>query len=467
MWIRRILFVVSLLGLAGLAAWIVYFHEPAPDARLACYYGAYDLSDGRVLTLSPSSGTQSLRFVFMSGDTGKLLPDADQPSGVPRKFTAGPGWDSRTPVRATAEFGPCEEGVVTFSIDQSGPLTGKKRPFDVTDVTFESHGVKLAGRLVMPRLEGAIPIAVLVHGSERDSAVTFNRLQYLLPAHGIGAFVYDKRGTGKSQGSYTQDFDLLADDAAAALTQARTTAGALASDVGFQGGSQAGWIEPLAASKVKTDFVLVGFGLAGSPHAEDRDVVFDELRAAGFGEDVLAKSREVTDATALVLSSHFTKGFDEIDAARAKYGKEPWFAKIKGQYSGVLLGYPNWLLKVAGPWFEVGTPIDYDPVPALDAYQGPQLWVLAGRDSLAPSTDTLRVLRGLQATHPKLDVVLFPTADHGITEFVEKDGVRTDTRFSEGYFQLMVDWILFKEAKVGVPGPIVYRGTAATAPPAP
>jgi pimeloyl-ACP methyl ester carboxylesterase len=452
----------SLLGLAGLAAWVIYFYEPPPDVRLACYYGAYDLSDGRVVVMSPSSGPESLRFVFMNGDTGKLLPSDSQTSAMPQKFSAGPGWDSRAPVRATVDFGTCADGSLSFSLDRKA-LTGKKRTFDITDATFESHGVKLVGRLVMPRLEGAIPVAVLVHGSERDSAVTFNRLQYLFPANGIGAFVYDKRGTGKSQGSYTQDFDLLADDAAAALTKARAMAGTLASEVGFQGGSQAGWIEPLAASKVKTDFVLVGFGLAGSPHAEDRDVVFDELRAAGYGDDVLAKSREVTDATALVLSSHFSKGFDEVDAVRAKYRKEPWFGKIKGQYTGLLLGYPNWLLRFAGPWFDVGTPIDYDPVPALDAYRGPQLWVLAGRDSLAPSADTLRILRGLQSTHTNLDVVLFPTADHGITEFVEKDGVRTDTHFSEGYFQLIVDWILFKEASTKVQGPAVYKGSAAAA----
>jgi hypothetical protein len=215
--------------------------------------------------------------------------------------------------------------------------------------------------------------------------------------------------------------------------------------------------------KAKADFVLVGFGLAESPHAEDREVVFDDLRAAGYGDDVLAKSREVTDATAIMLGSHFTTGFDEVDAVRAKYGHEPWFEKIKGQYSGLILSYPTWLLRIAGPWFDVGTPIDYDPLPPLDSYRGPQLWVLAGRDSLAPSRNTLRILRGMQATHRNLDIVLFPTADHGIVEFEERNGTRVDTRFSNGYFQLIVDWLLFKETKVLVQGPIVYDGNAAPA----
>ncbi len=464
MLVRRILLVFILLGFAGLGVWLTIFHKPAPDVRLACHYGAYDLSDGRVVVISPSSGAQSLRFVFMDGDTGRLLPIAGQ-AGTPTKFAAGPGWAGETPVRATAEFGACDGSKISLAIDAKA-LTGTRRGFEFSDTAFVSHGQKLYGRLVMPRLDVAVPVAVLVHGSERDSAVVFNRLQYLLPANGIGAFVYDKRGTGKSQGSYTQDFDVLADDAAAALTKAREIAGGRAREIGFQGGSQAGWIEPLAATKVRTDFILVGFGLAESPHAEDREVVFDELRAAGYGEDVLAKSREVTDATAIMLGSHFTRGFADVDAVRAKYGREPWFEKIKGQYSGLILAYPSWLLKIAGPWFDVGTPIDYDPVPPLEAYRGPQLWALAGRDSVAPSANTLRILRGMQPTHRDLDIVLFPTADHGMTEFEEKNGARVDTRFSNGYFHLIVDWLLFKEPKLRVQGPIVYQGRAAEPTPA-
>jgi pimeloyl-ACP methyl ester carboxylesterase len=292
----------------------------------------------------------------------------------------------------------------------------------------------------------------------------FNRLQYLLPANGIGVFVYDKRGTGKSEGSYTQNFHLLSDDAAAALNKARAMAGALASEVGFQGGSQAGWVIPLAASKTKADFAVVGFGLAENPLAEDREEVFDDLRTAGYGDDVIAKAREITDATSRVMASRFTDGFDELDAVREKFGKEPWYGKIQGEFTGEFLSTPDWLLRLLGPWFDVGTSWTYDPVPALQAYQGPHLWILAGRDSSAPPENTLRILREVQTTHPNLDIVMFPTADHGITEFEVKNGERVDMRFSDGYFQLLVDWILFKDAKVRVQGPIVYDGNAVAAP---
>lgn len=453
----RGLLILTALGAAAAGAWFYFAQELPPDPRLACHYGAYDLSGGGVAAVSPTSGARSLRIVFMTGETWRLDPDGADRADPPKTFVAFTGWTNE-PAGASVAFAPCAEG--TMTITGAKTATGQRQTFDVTDTTFTSHGLKLAGRLVMPRVEGEVTVAVLVHGSERDSAILFNRLQCLLPANGIGVFVYDKRGTGASDGSYTQDFQLLADDAAAALTTARAMAGALAREVGFQGGSQAGWVIPLAARKTNADFLAIGFGLAEGPLAEDREEVFDDLRSAGFGDDVIAKAREITDATGRVMASRFTEGFDEMDAVRAKYRNEPWYPAIKGEFSGDFLNYPNWMLRLLGPWFDVGTSWTYDPVPALQAYQGPHLWILAGRDSSGPSENTLHILRDVQATHPNLDVVVFPTADHGIIEFKMNGKERVETHFSEGYFRLLANWINFKDSKVEVAGPVVYDGGA-------
>jgi pimeloyl-ACP methyl ester carboxylesterase len=402
MLVRRIGIVVALLGLLGLAVWIYFFHQPKPDARLACHYGAYRSAGGEAFSVTPSSGFQVLRITAMSGETWRLDAIAPQAHEAPSAFTAAPGWSDVKAQGVTVKFAACADGTLTVQGGVSIAGAARRENFDVTDATFTSHGLTLAGRLVMPRVEGQVPVAVLVHGSERDSGILFNRFQYLLPANNIGVFVYDKRGTGKSQGSYTQDFGLLSDDAAAALAKAKELAGPLAREIGFVGGSQAGWVAPLAATKTQAGFVLVGFGLAESPLAEDREEVFDDLRTAGYGEDVIAKAREITDATGRVMASGFKDGFAELDAVRAKYGNEAWFAKIKGEFTGEFLKYPDWVIGFIGPWFDVGTSWDYDPLPALAAFQGPHLWILAGRDSSAPSANTLRILRELQPTHPNL-----------------------------------------------------------------
>ena len=69
---------------------------------------------------------------------------------------------------------------------------------------------------------GAVPVVVLIHGSEHSSARDSYALQRMLPAEGIGVFVYDKRGTGASGGSYTQDYSVLADDAMQAVRAPET-----------------------------------------------------------------------------------------------------------------------------------------------------------------------------------------------------------------------------------------------------
>src|SRR5207344_2142422 len=149
-----------------------------------------------------------------------------------------------------------------------------------------------------------VPVVVLVHGSEDSSGRDFYALQRLLPAQGIGVFVYDKRGTGASEGRYTQDFDVLADDAVAAMREARRLAGPRAGRVGYQGGSQGGWIAPLAAHIEPVDFVIVSFGLAVSPLDEDREAIAFDMERAGYGAEIKAKAMEVADATAVIITSN-------------------------------------------------------------------------------------------------------------------------------------------------------------------
>ncbi|MBI1212995.1 MAG: alpha/beta fold hydrolase [Alphaproteobacteria bacterium] len=463
-WVGRILLVLVVLVAGGGAAAYYLLQEPAPDERLVCDYGVYDFPGGAIASVNASSGRQNLRMTSMTGETWFLQP-APGSGDIPTTFTVAPGWTEKVMENVSVTFAPCGEGKLTIAGNLVPGDVGTRRALEMTDVTFESHGQKLFGRLVMPQGDGPVPIAVLVHGSERDSAVVFNRLAYLFPGNGIGVFVYDKRGTGKSEGTYTQDFDLLADDAAAALNKAREMAGARAREVGFQGGSQAGWIEPLAATKTKADFVLVGFGLAASPVDEDRDCVEVDLRDAGYGDDVIAKAHEITDATAVVITSHFTKGYEQLEAVKAKYGSEPWYKVIKGQYTGLMLSYPSLMLRYIAPLFEVGTPYEYDSLPPLKAYDGPELWVLAGQDHLAPDKQTLKVLRELQVDKPQLSVVVFPSADHGILEFERQDGKRVETRFSAGYFDLIVDWIKTRHINVPADSAVVYSAASTDTPP--
>jgi dienelactone hydrolase len=320
-------------------------------------------------------------------------------------------------------------------------MAGRRMDFDVTETTFHSRDVDLAGRLVVPKGREQVPIVVLVHGAEHTSARDTYALQRLLPAEGIGAFVYDKRGTGASAGKYTQDFDVLADDAVAAMREARRIAGRRVGRTGYQGGSQGGWVAPLAATRVPVDFVIVSFGLAVSVIDEDQQEVALELRLKGHSTEEIAKALEVADAAEAVIESAFTKGFERFDMVREKYRNEPWYKDVHGNYTYLLLPYSEAELREKGKAYVFGTPFRYDPMPTLRAVKAPQLWILGEDDLEAPSAETSRRIKTLIAEGRPITLALYPGAEHGMTEYETRpDGERVSTRYSAGYFAMMRDF---------------------------
>src|SRR5207245_6013028 len=148
---------------------------------------------------------------------------------------------------------------------------------------------------------------------------------------------YDKRGTGASKGKYTQDFDTLADDAVAAMREAKRIAGVRCARIGYQGGSQGGWVAPLAATRAPVDFVIVSFGLAVSVIDEDQEEVALEMRLKGHTKEEISKALEVASAAEAVFESNFTKGFENFDAVRAKYRSEPWYKELMGTSTQLIL----------------------------------------------------------------------------------------------------------------------------------
>jgi len=405
---------------------------PKLSPEQICHTGAYRLTDGRVIDIAPAEGAD-LRWRLDDGQTG-LLAGANN-------WASTRGWTGKADGK-TVTFGGCADGRLTFAAGDGEPVDGRKLTFVSRDVTFKDGEVELFGRLVLPEGDGPVPIVVQVHGSERDAATVFNYEQRLLPAQGVGVFVYDKRGTGQSTGEYTQDFDILARDAAEAVKAARQAAGARAGRIGLEGGSQGGWVAPLAATLTPVDFVIVGYGLADSPLAENRDEALQDLEAAGFTDAATrAKALEVIAATETVVVSHFERGYAALDAVRRKYGKEKWFKAVKGEFTGELLKYPNFALRIVGPMREVGTPWNYDSVAVLERLNTPLLWVLAADDTSAPPAVTRERLLKLAAAGKPVTVMQFPATDHGILEYETTDkGERKSTRYAEGYFRSTVDF---------------------------
>ena len=135
-------------------------------------------------------------------------------------------------------------------------VVAKPIGFITENVKFESVGVTLAGTLFKPQHPYAA--VVIVHGSGQEKRLL--EFAALLAGNGIAVLTYDKRGVGESGGVYAgpevgtnnvdaANLNLLAADASAAISALSAHLPASYGPVGLIGGSQAGWIIPLAAKK--------------------------------------------------------------------------------------------------------------------------------------------------------------------------------------------------------------------------
>lgn len=339
----------------------------------------------------------------------------------------------------------CGEDAVRTE-EKGKSVTYPRVPLRLTPTKFKSGDLTLNGMLIEPPATAGAkpPLVVTVHGSERTPAVKYASYPWILAAQGISAFVYDKRGTGDSQGSYNQNFHALGADAAAASQEAKRLAAGRYSRFGLLGGSQGGWVAPRAANDAGAEFVAVGFGLLIDPLEEDASQVAAELTEAGHGADVLRQARAITDATGNLMAEHFLKGYEQLAAVKARYGKAPWFAGIKGEFTGEILALDEATLRREGRARFDNLDLDwrYDAMGWMRKVKVPQLWVIAAQDREAPPQTTVDRLQTLRREGHDIAIVRFPDTDHGMVEFTQDAaGERTTTRVTDGYFRLLGDWI--------------------------
>jgi pimeloyl-ACP methyl ester carboxylesterase len=411
--------------LAGLLAFSAV--ASAETASVGCAASYYRLADASGVDISPTTEGH-YRWRRVDGTTGLLSQTSDG------TYASTLGWTGRDD-GIVVDMTACDRGDIRFA-----GVVGRRVPFVVADATFVSSGTSLAGRLVLPPGHDAVPIVVLVHGSEDSSALNDYALQRILPAQGIGVFVYDKRGTGQSKGTFTHDLRQLGADASIALDTAKSLAGARAGRAGFYGTSQGGWTAPLAATLGRADFVIVGYGLAVSPIDEDREALALDMTRHGFGRAEIAKALAIGAAAEGIVRDGFQSGYDRLRAVLARYADEPWFRFVRGNITGIVIHTPEAELRDKGPRLFAGIIPDYDPMPVLQKLKTPQLWILGGEDIDAPYRETLRRLEALRKSGHPISVVVYRHAEHGLYAFELNGEERLSTRQPASLQRLLTDF---------------------------
>lgn len=445
-WHKVALALVLLLGAGALAAYLAS-RTPPPDTR---FNGAYRLEDGRAVFVTPREG-EVLRYRFADGASGVLYPVGDL------RFESGPGWAGREPVELEVTFrtDPAGRSEGMTWRPRGGPeLSGRRLDLAEEVFTFASGDLDLRGNLVLPQGDGPHPAVVLVHGSESYSAVDHYFLPYLFAAHGVATLAYDKRGTGGSEGEYTQNFHVLARDVIAAVEELRRRDRITPAGIHLFGGSQGGWIAPLAASRTEgIRSLLIAYGPMVPIVDEDRWGYVYALRRKGFGQEAIARADEIHETVIRILDHGEWDRWDELGRLLDRGEGEPWFDAVAGSDS--MVGFlaetwmPRWVMKLYARWKlgqrVAGEPLAdrlYDPVSVVASLDVPSLWIFGGEDSSMPTDWSIAELERLRERGRLVEILVFSEAEHGILRFQDdSDGTRRYLGYEPGYFPALVDWL--------------------------
>ena len=296
-------------------------------------------------------------------------------------------------------------------------------------VAFESGGVRLAGRVLLPNRPGPHPAVLVIPGGGRDDRINYapRFLAARLARCGVAALVYDKRATGASEGDWAAaTLDELTDDAVAALQVLRAHAAVDGERLGLIGLSQGGRLVPAVAAKTgAASFVVTIASPFVSVPATRRFAVEQALRKRGYGS-----------ARRDSLLALWDRYLDRIDAGRSTADLDAAIDSLPS-FVPLTLRPPRSTDRNGGPVFNSWR---YEADEALATLHVPFLALFAGDDDVVPVAASVEHLRAVLAAAGALDVLVIPGVDHS---FTYPGWRRTRFRFE----QVVTAWVL---AQVGL-----------------
>jgi pimeloyl-ACP methyl ester carboxylesterase len=296
------------------------------------------------------------------------------------------------------------------------------------DVTFDSQGTRLTGMLRRPAGQGPFPAVAFVDGSGPAERDTFAEEAEALARAGFASLGWDKPGCGGSGGDWrAQSLRDRAAEALAAVACLAAQDGVDPARVALLGGSQGGWVGPLAASLSGTVAAVISLSGPGvSPCEQEAYRVEHMLRDAGVPGDQVAEALAFFHRRA----ERLRRGDDleEILAEQLRHRDAPWYPVLGDDGEVEHLGF-------------MARIYDYDPVPALERVTCPVLAIWGQRDLYLPvaaSAEAFAAALG-RAGNGSFRLEVVPHADHGL-RLPAAAGVERGPRIPD-LMEMVITWL--------------------------
>ena len=360
--------------------------SPTPTpiaANFERYIGAYRTTEGVIFVINGHGHLLNLR-----DSTFRQL----YPTASPDRVITGRAFAVPSPTEADLKFRMAGNRADQFTMRSAGgpTISADRLLFKETDVQVPVNGAVLAATITEPLTSAIHPGIVIVHGSGVGPRIDYGVWVGLYASLGMTVLAYDKRGNGKSTGSYPGEFpteanlNIYAADAAAVLRHLASWPGVDPKRVGFHGGSQGGWTVPLAIHRFRAGaaFALFASGPAVSVDQQGSwaSTAASSPTVPGLTPDLEAQLRAVPAST-------------------------------------------------------------YDPGPALAAMQQPAVWYNGAADRTVPTELNAKILRSFH--HANWNIEILPGVDHGL--FENPSGLEQDelnaTRLARGLWDRIGTWL--------------------------
>lgn len=269
--------------------------------------------------------------------------------------------------------------------------------FSEEAIHFKSGGVTLRGTVLVPDdvspEEPRRPAIVLVHGAGPGSREETRAEAEAFARRGLVVLIYDKRTEGYSQTE--RSYELLADDALAAVRTLRVRPDVDRGAVGLWGLSEGGWVVPIAATRSsgpeEVDFIVLVAATGVPPAQQHSWSQENELRRQGVsGSMIESVSRKGTRL--LIEAGLFAEAY-------------------------------------------------HDPVTPLEQVQQPVLALYGAKDRIEPPVESARILRNAleRGGNDQYEIRFFPNAEHGLRS--SPNGFVVRERFVTGYPERVASWV--------------------------
>jgi hypothetical protein len=327
-------------------------------------------------------------------------------------------------------------------------------PMKTEGLDFQFNGKRMSGTLDLPadRPPSAIVVFVLGHGkTDVVAGKWYYDLRSRFAEAGLGSYLWDKAGCGKSDGEYDhgQTVQSSAQETLAAIAELKRRGIAGSDRIGLWGISRAGWISPLVIQQLPS--VAFWISVSGTDDKESFGYMLEtNLRIEGRSEPVVQsligewrRGNEI-----------FRKGgsFEESQRATRNLRQDPFFKSFfAGEDTQAAYLLEQKTLMAESPLFDEASGLKiYVPGfrQILKAIRCPVLALLGEQDSVVDWRSTLALYRETLGSGVGADLAIqtFPNCNHNMLQ-CRTCGVREDRetagprRPCDGYQEAIVTWI--------------------------